>query len=152
MSATAEEQCSLFVLLKNGNKAEFILPVQKPVVSFTHGAMQVDYQMGDGQQSLSFPRDIVEKLIVGETETDAIDDVQGDDSPRVKFDMTRAGVVHVSGLQATDHLQVFSLDGKSVSVAVSRHDNEATVDLIQKPRGIYMVSVNNRFTFKLMKP
>ena len=60
--------------------------------------------------------------------------------------------MHVSGLQATDHLQVFSLDGKSVSVAVRRHDNEATVDLIQKPRGIYMVSVNNRFTFKLMKP
>jgi hypothetical protein len=61
-------------------------------------------------------------------------------------------VVNVSGLQKTDRIQVYSLDGKSVNAVVSRHEGEATVDLIQQKRGVYMVSVNNSFTFKLMKP
>jgi len=148
----AEEQGLLFVHLKDGSKVQFVLPVQKPVVSFTRGMMKVSFQENGSENYVSFERDQVDNLMVGTTDVTAIEDVKSDEGQRISFDLTSAGVVRVSGLQPSDHLQVFSLDGKSINAAVSRNDGEAIVDLTQKPRGIYIVSVNQRFTFKLMKP
>ena len=152
VGAWAGEQGKLFVHLKDGSKVEFVLPVQKPVVSFTRGMMKVSFQENGSENYVSFERDQVDNLMVGTTDVTAIEDVKSDEGQRISFDLTSAGVVRVSGLQPSDHLQVFSLDGKSINAAVSRNDGEAIVDLTQKPRGIYIVSVNQRFTFKLMKP
>ena len=148
----AEEQGILFVHLKDGSKVEFVLPVQKPLVSFTRGIMKVAFQENGNDNYLSFERDQVDNLTVGTTDVTAIEDVKSDEGQRISFDLTSAGVVRVSGLQPSDRLQVFSIDGKSIGAAVSYNDEEATVDLTQKPRGIYIVSVNQRFSFKLMKP
>lgn len=148
----AEEQGILFVHLKDGSKVEFVLPVQKPLVSFTRGIMKVAFQENGNENYLSFERDQVDNMTVGTTDVTAIENVKSDECQRISFDLTSAGVVRVSGLQSSDRLQVFSLDGKSISAVVSRNDGEATVDLTQKSRGIYIVSVNQRFTFKLMKP
>ena len=152
VGAMAEERSTLFVHLKDGTIVQFTLPVQKPVVSFTRGMMKVAFQENGDEDYVSFERDQVENLTVGTTDVTAIEDVKSDECQRISFDLTSAGVVRVSGLQPSDRLQVFGLDGKSVSAVVSRHDGEATVDLIQQPHGIYIVSVNQRFTFKLMKP
>ena len=146
-SAMAEDMSSLFVFLKDGNKVQFILPVQKPIVTFEKGTMYVSYD----NYVMSFERDEVNYLKVGEADLTAIEEVQADE-PRVRFNLTSKGVVNVSGLQQTDRIQVYSLDGKSVNAVVSRHEGEATVDLSQQKRGVYMVSVNKSFTFKLMKP
>ena len=152
VGALAEEHGILFVHLKDGTIVQFTLPVQKPVVSFTRGMMKVAFQENGDEDYVSFEHDQVENLTVGTTDVNAIEDVKSDEAQRVSFNLTSAGVVRVSGLQPSDCLQVFSLDGKSVSAVVSRNDGEATVDLTQQPRGIYIVSVNQRFTFKLMKP
>lgn len=61
-------------------------------------------------------------------------------------------MVHVSGLAEQDRLQVTALDGKRMQVPVQRNGSEAIVDLTHLSHGVYMVSVNQRFTFKLMKP
>lgn len=148
----AEEQGLLFVHLKDGSKVQFVLPVQKPLVSFTRGMMKVAFQENGNENYVSFERDQVENLTVGTTDASAIKDVKSVEDQRISFDLTSASVVRVSGLQPSDRLQVFSLDGKSISAVVSRNGDEATVDLAQKPRGIYIVSVNQCFTFKLMKP
>ena len=152
VGACAEEHGTLFVHLKDGTMVQFTLPVQKPVVSFTRGMMKVAFQENGNEDYVSFDRDQVENLTVGTTDVTAIEDVKSDECQRICFDLTSAGVVRVSGLLPSDRLQVFGLDGKSVSTVVSRNDGEATVDLTQQPRGIYIVSVNQRFTFKLMKP
>lgn len=152
VGAWAEEHGTLFVHLKDGTMVQFVLPVQKPVVSFTRGMMKVAFQEYGSEDYVSFERDQVENLTVGTTDATTIEDVKSDVGQRISFDLTSAGVVRVSGLQPSDRLLVFSLDGKNVSAAVSRNDSEATVDLTQKPHGIYIVSVNHRFTFKLMKP
>lgn len=55
-------------------------------------------------------------------------------------------------MQQGDRLQVFGIDGKRIQAGVSAAGDEVTVDLSQQPRGVYMVSVNKSFTFKLMKP
>lgn len=152
VGALAEEHGTLFVHLKDGTIVQFTLPVQKPVVSFVRGVMKVAFQENGNEDYVSFERDQVENLTVGTTDVAAIEDVKSDECQRISFDLTSAGVVRVSGLQPSDRLQVFGLDGKNVGAVVSRNDSEATVDLTQMPRGIYIVSVNQRFTFKLMKP
>ena len=122
------------------------------MISFTRGMMKVAFQENGEEDYVSFERDQVENLTVGTTDVTTIEDVKSDKCQRISFNLTSAGVVRVSGLQPSDCLQVFSLDGKSVSAVVSRNDGEAIVDLTQQPRGISIVSVNQRFTFKLMKP
>lgn len=154
--AMAEEtSSSLFVYLKSGSKVQFVLPTQKPTVNCEKGAMYV-YNNGDsnedGSYSVAFQRDEVDYLKVDKSvDLTGIETAQADE-PRIRFDLTRKGVVSVSGLQTTDRIQVFGLDGKSINAAISRHDGEATVDLTQQRHGVYVVSVNKSFTFKLMKP
>ena len=114
--------------------------------------MKVAYQEKGEEDYVSFERDQVENLTVGTTDVTTIEDVKSDKCQRISFNLTSAGIARVSGLQPSDRLQVFCLDGKSVSVVMSRNDGEAIVDLTQQPRGIYIVSVNQRFSFKLMKP
>ena len=152
VGAWAEERSTLFVHLKDGSIVQFTLPVQKPVVSFTRGMMKVAFQENGNEDYVSFERDQVENLTIGTTEVNTIEDVKSDECQRISFNLTSAGVVRISGLQLSDRLQVFSIDGRSVSAVVSRNDSEATIDLTQQPRSIYIVSVNQRFSFKLMKP
>ena len=152
VGAWAEEHGTLFVHLKDGTIVQFTLPVQKPVISFTRGMMKVAFQENGDEDYVSFERDQVENLTVGTTDVTAIEDVKSDKCQRISFNLTSAGVARVSGLQPSDRLQVFGFDGKSVSAVMSRNDGEAIVDLTQQPRGIYIVSVNQRFSFKLMKP
>ena len=144
--------CVLYVHLKDGSKVQFMLSVQKPVVSCGRGIMKIFYQEDDGEKYMAFERDQVEDLTFGTADATAIDEAKADNAQRVTFDLTRNGIVRASGLLPSDHLQVFSIDGKRVSAVVNRHHGEATVDLSHKPRGLYLISVNKRFTFKLMKP
>ena len=150
--ALADSQSLLFVFLQDGSRVQFVLPVQKPTVSCSAGVMQVDYQTeSDEPLRMSLARDEVAFLKVGTIEELGVESMQAKEQ-RIQFDLTRAGVVHISGLNDVDRVQVYRLDGKRVKAAVGRSGSEATVELYSQPRGIYMVSVNNSFTFKLMKP
>ena len=78
----AEEHGTLFVHLKDGSKVQFVLPVQKPEVSFTRSIMKVTFQEGGIENYVSFERDQVENLTVGTTDASAIRDVKSDESQR----------------------------------------------------------------------
>lgn len=156
--AQAEGRSTLFVNLKDGTKAQFVLPVQKPVVTCYDGTMYVDYQdrqtaypYSVADAEVRFSRDEVESLTVGTALTTGLCAAPTAE-PRVSFDLTRPAEVHVSGLTKGDRLQVFALDGKQQQVPVAMQGSEAVADLSGLSRGLYVVSVNQRFTFKLMKP
>ena len=143
----AEDISTVCVNLKDGSKVMFVLPYQAPVITYAKGMMNIN----DG--ALTFKRDEVESLTVEEKNSETVG-IRRAQTTRtdIRFDLTHSDVVHVSGLKDADRLQIYGLDGKSVNATVTRQDGEATVDLSQQPRGVYMVSVNQRFTFKMMKP
>jgi hypothetical protein len=153
--AMAGESTSLFVFLKDGTKVQFVLSKQEPTVSYWRGVMTVDFVKSKSEvpnyEALYFDRDQVNYLKVDESDPNTIEEMKSEE-PRIRFNLTRKGVVSVSGLNQDDHLQVYGLDGKNIDAIVSRHGGEATVDLSQQRRGVYVVSVNKYFTFKLMKP
>ena len=147
----ADNPSVLYVHLKDGGMIEFVLPVQQPAITYLEGVMHVDYLAEDGSQSsVSYDRDEVSFLSIGQG--GILDEVVPLAESTIQFDLTRVGMVHVSGLAERDRLQVFRPDGKQAKAGITRNGSEATVDLSREPRGIYLVSVNNRFTFKLMKP
>ena len=154
LSATAQDYFDtvLCLNLKDGGKVEMVLPVAKPEVTCEDGWMTINYVENGQGAKLSWARDDVEALTF-ESRPSGIDEVKAQEE-RIHFDLTRAGVVLVRGLQTGDKLQVVGIDGKAVRADMQRQPNEgtATVDLSGQPRGCYVISVNRRFTFKLMKP
>ena len=148
--AMAEEQGILTVKLSDGSKVQFVLPVQQPVVNCEKSVMTICLS-NSSEPSMSFSRDEVESLVVGESEIDGLRETSADE-PRIRFDMTRQGMVRVSGLNDGDRLMVASVSGRQVQPTMSRNGSEAVIDLSGQPRGCYIVSVNKRFSFKLMKP
>ncbi len=147
----------LCVHLKDGNTVQFVLPEKKPSLGFgqSHGKdwLTVSYLYEDGinYASVDFDRDEVDFLNIVPESKLSVESAKTDE-PRIQFDLTRAGVVRVSGLKDADRVQVYRIDGKSVQADVNRHGSEAIVSLDNERRGIYLVSVNNSFTFKMMKP
>ena len=118
---TTSEQGVLTVNLKDGSKVQFALPVEQPVVTFGKSQMTVTYTessndpyLGDEEKRLDFERDQVESLVVGVEEVVALSEVKAEE-PSIRFDLTRQGVVHVSGLSDNDRLTMASLDGKQVT-------------------------------------
>jgi hypothetical protein len=154
----AEKQGILTVNLVDGQNVQFLLPVDRPEIKCEEGVMTVTYLIGLANASedsrwntLTFERDKVKDLVIGEAEIDEIREVKSETS-RIRFDLTHRSMVRVSGLSDTDRLTVVSIDGKLVKPIVSRGVGEAVVDLTGQPRGSYVVSVNGSFSFKLMKP
>ena len=147
IAVRAEERYALIAHLNDGSKVQFFLAEEQPQIRFYNSVMTIHAVSTE----LVFGRDQVKDLVVEKVEASKIDEVQAEES-RISFDLRRAGVVHVCGLTDQDRLQVFGLDGKNMTADVTRQGDEATIDLSAKPRGFYLVSVNKRFTFKLMKP
>jgi len=154
MMATAaladNEGYTMNVNLKDGSVVQFVLASQKPEVWCKDGKMTIYYDSASNQyQNVSFERDLVKDLTFGaSTGIKQLTEAEG----KVKFILTRPGELRVTGLKDGDHLSVYSMDGKIISAPVTRYGSEAVIDLKGRTNGIYIVSVNNSFTFKLMKP
>lgn len=159
-----DDDYTMNVNLTDGGQVQFVLSGQ-PSVLCVDGQMIIYYGKwskgqtsveGNGQvfvseverDELSFERNQVKDLTFGMTSN--IEDVKTD-ANRINFNLTHRSIVEISGLMADDNLQVFSLDGKNVQVPINRISDRATIDLRTMPCGSYIISVNKRFTFKLMK-
>ncbi len=152
IGALAAGQGVLIVGLTDGNTLRFMVPVQNPHVGCSFGVMKIDYLAeGNEARQLQFDRDAVTYLKMTAAEELNLETIEADES-RISFDLTRSSVVHVSGLKDADRLQVYRIDGKRAKAIINRRGSEATVSIDGEQRGIYLVSVNHCFTFKLMKP
>jgi hypothetical protein len=73
------------------------------------------------------------------------------DQQRVTFKLQN-DKIDVSGLQAGDRIAVAKADGRSVMNHSAASGGHAVRDLSRQCSGVYVVSVNKSFTFKIMKP
>ncbi len=151
MCGLAQDRMAMIVHLADQSTMQFLLAKQ-PAVSFSAGSLFVSFA-NDGEtepDGMEFKRE--EVLYVSfEEVTDRVEEAATPGS-RITFDLRNGSKVCISGLQPSDHILVVAIDGKNIQVPVTYQDGEAIINLGQQPRGIYLVSVNQRFTFKLMKP
>ncbi len=151
----------MYVNLTDGTNVQFVLPEEKPFVGCYDGKMTISYgshfTMVDSTETSWYSvRDniVLERSQVKDLTFGVATEIKNvnSDNHRIAFDLSQSNYIRISGLESKDHVEVFSLDGKKVLVPTKIQDSEAVVDLSGRRRGIYMVSVNRSFTFKIMKP
>ena len=59
------------------------------------------------------------------------------------------GQLQVSGLDAGGVVKIYDLSGRMLSSIKADGSGQATVDLSQQPKGVYIVNINNRRTIKI---
>ena len=154
INAQTEATTVLNLALKDGTSYHFLIADQKPVMKSRNGQLMVSYQNADGSglaPLLCFERDAVEKLTFGPY--DPVDVAYPMEKQQgVRFDLVSPGRILVSGLSKGDRVEAASLDGRCAVPARRVSAGELTLDLSRQPRGVYVISVNHRHTFKYVKP
>lgn len=158
-SAWADDDFALNVNLQDGSTLQIVVEKQHPEISFKDGVMtiiyykythtinEVDYFK---QTELQFGRDEIVNLTVT-AEATGIEDVKAEHQQK-KFFLASDGIIHISGLKRGDRIQMVTLDGKRVALATAGQDGEALLNLSSQSSGIYVVSINKDYSFKLIKP
>ena len=148
---STEETTTLVLSLTDGTEYRFDIPAKDPTMKFAKGVVNVYcYVAGEEPTTLTIERDQLKNIYFEEKGT-AIQTptISGN---AVTFRLLQPGTIAVNGLNAGDEVQVVGIDGCSVMNARAAEGGQAVVDLSSRTRGIYVISVNKRFTFKYMKP
>lgn len=148
---STEETTTLVLSLTDGTEYRFEIPATDPSMKFAKGVVNVYcYVAGEEPTTLTIERDQLKNIYFEEKGT-AIQTptISGN---AVTFRLLQPGTIAVNGLSAGDEVQVVGIDGRSVMNARAAEGGQAVVDLSGRTRGIYVISVNKRFTFKYMKP
>ena len=148
---STEETTTLVLSLTDGTEYRFDIPATDPSIKFAKGVVNVYcYVAGEEPTTLTIERDQLKNIYFEEKGT-AIQTptISGN---AVTFRLLQPGTIAVNGLSAGDEVQVVGIDGRSVMNARAAEGGQAVVDLSSRTRGIYVISVNKRFTFKYMKP
>jgi len=148
---STEETTTLVFSLTDGTEYRFEIPATDPSIKFAKGVVNVYcYVAGEEPTTLTIERDQLKNIYFEEKGT-AIQTptISGN---AVTFRLLQPGTIAVNGLSAGDEVQVVGIDGRSVMNARAAEGGQAVVDLSSRTRGIYVISVNKRFTFKYMKP
>ena len=148
---STEETTTLVLSLTDGTEYRFDIPAKDPSIKFAKGVVNVYcYVAGEEPTTLTIERDQLKNIYFEEKGT-AIQTptISGN---AVTFRLLQPGTIAVNGLSAGDQVQVVGIDGRSVMNARAAEGGQAVVDLSSRTRGIYVISVNKRFTFKYMKP
>ena len=69
----------------------------------------------------------------------------------VQIIYTDNATVLVSGIDDASHIGVYGLDGRRISAALTSDSDGVAIDLTAYPAGIYLVQINNKQTFKIIR-
>jgi len=144
----------LNLTLTDGTAYHFLLADQHPVVTSRNGQLFVTYHYAeDGSLAprLCFERDAVQRLTFGAQDPVGVVN-PADNTSAVRFDLVSPNRIRVCGLSEGDRVEAASVDGRSAVPARRASSGELTLDLSRQPRGVYVISVNHRRTFKFVKP
>ena len=149
---STEETTTLVLSLTDGTEYRFDIPATDPSIKFAKGVVNVYcYNVADGETTtLTIERDQLKNIYFEEKGTAIHTPAVAGNA--VTFRLLQPGTIAVNGLSAGDEVQVVGIDGRSVMNARAAEGGQAVVDLSSRTRGIYVISVNKRFTFKYMKP
>ena len=129
---------SLLLTLKNGSKVYYLLGGEKnPVMTFEDGKICVN---ADGYEITDIKNFIISK----EDDPNAIQEVR-----KEKNHEQKGNILSIT-TDSADKVQVFSLNGKEMSVEKGGDNEHVTVNLEGLPKGVYIIRVADT-SFKISK-
>ena len=142
----------LVVELKDGNATKFSL-LNQPTISAEGNEIRIttdDSFKENGDISyFACPINNIKKYYFIEEDATAINDANTD-KQEVKVTYIDGQNVVISGLANTDKPALYSIDGRKVEDFASE-GGQANISLAKLPAGVYVVNINSKQSFKIMK-
>lgn len=98
-----------------------------------------------------YDKSTVRKLYFQPYDATAIENVDADDEKELNIVFVDNQTVHVNGLKPTDDVRVFNIEGKQVLAADRMGETKCEVSLGSQPKGVYVIKVNAKHSFKVLK-
>lgn len=162
----AGEFSTLVVELKGGTSLHYML-IQFPQLTLkgeeltirVHEVTYPDPANPDPEQgavnpeatSTTYQVEQVEKFYFKMYDPNAIEEPLVEQKPTVWIKQMDGQSVTISGTEASDRIRIFTTDGRMVQSAVSSDEGETTLAIGTLGKGIYIIQVNEKVSFKIMK-
>ena len=114
-----------------------------PEIKFSGQAMLISSAAGNYSLEIS---DIVQYAF----ESVATDIVQLP-SDELRFSYSASGQIAIEGTESPSDVRLYAVDGRELPVQISANGDRITVSLSMLPKGVYIISVNNKQNLKIYK-
>ena len=138
----ADSGKSLVVELQNDRRATFVLS-ENPALTFADKVLQIEL----GGKSDKFEIDNVKQFYFDDVST-GVSPVSARELRIVSRDDNH---VVLEGIGESDVVVLYSADGKVVDSQIEISGNRAEIPLASLTRGIYLIKVSNKQTFKIYR-
>ena len=141
------EYTTLVVELNNGSSVNYILK-QKPTIKM--GKTDVIVTTGDNNLSATYNHADVKQFYFKEFDRTAIEE---NITPQkvLKITYVDGENVRISGTEANDRISLYTIDGQMMQNHISANDEETIVHIGSLEKGIYIIQLSNKQSFKVVK-
>lgn len=147
-----QDRSVLVIELKNGSSFAYHLS-QTPKIILEEDKVQIKaYDLDEATlQGYSYEVENVKKFYFKPYVPNAIEEVLPEEK-RIRITHLDANQVIINGTEASDHVTLYSLDGRRVEEGISYTEGKTQVNLQALEKGIYLIRVNKHVSFKICKP
>lgn len=142
VSLWAASEKSLVVELQNNRRTTFVLSAN-PTLTFVNNVLQIEV----GGKSNDFEIDNVKHFYFDDVSTD----IASVSSEKLRIISKDNNHVVIEGIEENDAVMLYSADGKIVDSQIEILGKKAEVSLTSLARGIYIIKVSNKQTFKIYR-
>lgn len=143
---SANEVTALKVVLNNGTKTLFVLS-DKPVVTLHEDSLLIV----SASMSVGYLRTDISECCFEKVDTVGTD-IQHNETNVLRYTYVDNRHVTVEGLEAGSKVAVYDAKGVFLGIqATAENNSELVIDLRELPAGMYMITITNQPTIKIIR-
>lgn len=143
---SADEVTALKVVMNDGTETLFVLP-DKPVATFSGDSLLI----ASKSMSVGYLRSDISECCFEKTDTMGME-IPLVESKRLTYTYVDNRHVIIEGLESECKVAVYDSRGVLLSTQiVTGNDTDIVVDLEEQPAGMYMITITNQPTIKVIK-
>lgn len=143
---SADEVTALKVVLNDGTKTLFVLP-DKPVATLHEDSLLII----SASMSVGYLRTDISECCFEKVDTVGAD-IQHNETNVLRYTYVDNRHVTVKGLEAGSKVAVYDAKGVFLGIQVTAENNsELVIDLGELPAGMYMITITNQPTIKIIR-
>ena len=135
----------LVIELNNSNKHSYSLE-DKPVISFDNDKLIIETD----KIELDYLIDDIAKYYFSEEDETGVEDIKYDVN-NIHFTYTNPDFLLIEGVTGYENVQVYEISGRVRPVDILKSDNCIKVELNTLQNGLYIINVDNKHSFKIIR-
>lgn len=135
----------LVIELNNSKKHSYSLE-EKPVISFNNDKLVIETD----NIKLDYLIDDIAKYYFSEAAETDVEDIKYDVN-NIHFTYTNPDFLLIEGVTGNENVLVYEINGRTCPVDILKSDNCIKVQLNTLPNGLYIINVDNKHSFKIIR-